>query len=304
MTVQVSGDCKDSVCDGLGGVTTMDNNGDAPAPTNQCMTPACSAGNVTLTPKPHGTTCSQNDGRTCNGSGACQMTFDVVRVGVGGTTALANIATTAYIEEHVLASGGALVGNALQLPTADSGLTHAFSLSGTATSDGQLTLSGDGKYVVVGGYNRMPGLTGNVVNMAATTVPRMVARVDATNAIDTSSLFGNAAFSGNNLRGVTTTDGMTFWGAGAGGANAGIWVLPIGQQTATQIFSTAIRWLGIYPGPNDASNPNPFPSQLYGTGANNPLANVFTAGTTSRRPAHSARPGCRGCPCRRPRRPR
>ena len=66
VTVQVSGDCKDSVCDGLGGVGTMDNNGDAPAPTNQCMTLACSAGNVTLTPKPHGTTCSQNDGRTCN----------------------------------------------------------------------------------------------------------------------------------------------------------------------------------------------------------------------------------------------
>jgi hypothetical protein len=274
---QVSGDCKLSICDGAGHDMDINDN-DPPAPTNDCMTPSCSNGSVTLTAKAHGSTCSQNNGRTCDGAGVCRLTFDVVRVGTG-SAALSNIATAAFIEEHVL-STGALVGSALALPVADSLPHRAFSLTGTGSGsqyEGQLSLSQDGKYVVVAGYARIPGTTGTLPNTTAATVNRMVARIDAANAIDTRSLFGNSAFSGNNVRGVTTLDGSRFWGAGAGGANAGIWMLDVGTTTATQIFSTAIRWVGVNPAPTGASNAGA--DQLYGTGSNSPLTNVFTAGT-------------------------
>jgi len=188
-----------------------------------------------------------------------------------------------------LVSSGALVpttglipavNNPVPLPVAEAAPNHAFALAGAVsgngvTSEGELQLSQNGKYVVVAGYNRAVGVTGNVTGTSAgapNNVNRMVARVDGAGAVDSSTLFGTSAFSGNNVRGATTIDGTTFWAAGAGGANAGIWVAAKGASSGTQIFATAIRWLGIFPAPGQTQ-------QLYGTGGNSPLTNVFTAGT-------------------------
>jgi hypothetical protein len=264
--MQTPHNCKQQVCDGAGTAVDMNDDSDLPE-ANQCQTATCTAGVASTPAKPHGTSCTENNGRTCDGSGACQLTYSVVRVGTGAT--LTNAATATFIEEHVL-STGALVGSALGLPTADAIPVRAFTESGTASSDGELTLSGDGKYLAVAGYNRSTTVTGNVVNASAATVNRIIARIDAANNVDTTTLLGGSAFSGNNVRGVTTIDGTSFWVGGAGGTNAGVWYIPYGQTTPApvQVFNAAaVRWLGIYLG------------QLYGTSNNSPNANVFTVGS-------------------------
>jgi hypothetical protein len=172
-------------------------------------------------------------------------------------------------------STGAAVGSALALPTVEAAPNHAFGLTGGpaagSTSEGELSLSVDGNYVVVAGYNRMVGVTGNVTSTTAMAVNRMVARIDGASVINTSTLFGNSAFSGNNVRGVTTIDGTSFWGSGAGGANAGIWLIQLGPTppAAVQVFATATRWVSI------------FGNELYGTGSNSPFQNVFKVGSGS-----------------------
>jgi len=279
---QVSGDCQKNVCDGSGGAHDVADDTDVPAMTNQCATPMCSGGVPMSTNAAHGTACSQSDGRTCDGSGTCMLSFDVVRVG-DGTTAPSSAATATFVEER-LVSTGALVspmGNPIALPTADSAptSTHAFALAGAistsgATSEGELQLSQDGKFVVLAGYNRAVGVTGNVTGTTAAAVNRLVARVDGAGAVDTSTLFGGTAFNQNNVRGATTIDGTSFWGSGAGGTTAGIWFVNKGAPTQTQVFATATRWVGIFLSPTTANQ-----LQLYGTGSNSPLTNVWTVGT-------------------------
>jgi hypothetical protein len=99
----------------------------------------------------------------------------------------------------------------------------------------------------------------------------MVARVDANGNFDTSTLFGNTAMSGDNIRGAATDDGTRFWinGAASTASQGGIWFAPIGTTTAvggTQISNTAAngRCLG-------ASL-----TQLYGTSNTATFQNVFT----------------------------
>ena len=91
-------------------------------------------------------------------------------------------------------------------------MAHAFTLSGTASSLGNLTLSGDGRYVVLAGFNRAVGAsTENVGNSSAAGTNRLPARIDATGSVDTTTLFGDMAFTGDNVRGATTNDGTGFW---------------------------------------------------------------------------------------------
>ena len=163
VTVQVSGDCKDSICDGLGGVRTMNNNSDPPTPTNECMTPACSAGNVTLTPKPHGTTCPRTTAAPATAPGACRLTFNVVRVGDGVTTRSRTTLTTAL---HRGAGWRGRRAERKHAPATDRRSRRSvdpWRLSGPASGPAPQAgkrpkwadAVGDGKYVTLGGYNRM-----------------------------------------------------------------------------------------------------------------------------------------------------
>src|SRR5262249_44078950 len=74
----------------------------------------------------------------------------IYRVGTG-TGSLVNTGNAVFLDEFTPA--GALV-QSVPLPTVASGLTQPFPLiaSGTATSEGLLTRSTDGRYVIVPGY--------------------------------------------------------------------------------------------------------------------------------------------------------
>ncbi|MEZ4307779.1 MAG: lamin tail domain-containing protein [Polyangiaceae bacterium] len=68
---QTTGDCKQNVCDGSGGVTTVNFDTDLPVDGNECTGDVCTSGVPSNPGLPLGTTCSQNGGEVCNGSGTC-----------------------------------------------------------------------------------------------------------------------------------------------------------------------------------------------------------------------------------------
>lgn len=69
VSVQASGDCKKSVCDGSGGITAAPDDADVQDDGNPCTTDSCSGGSPVHDPVAAGTTCGPS--KMCNGSGAC-----------------------------------------------------------------------------------------------------------------------------------------------------------------------------------------------------------------------------------------
>jgi hypothetical protein len=71
------------------------------------------------------------------------------------------------------------------MPTAPDGDNNPLIASGTATSEGQLTLSADGRFLILTGYNsQIPGPM-SLSNTTADVVNRVIGRVDAQGNIDT-----------------------------------------------------------------------------------------------------------------------
>src|SRR4051812_9846274 len=107
----------------------------------------------------------------------------VVRVG-GGSTSLSNAATEVFLDEY--SPSGTLV-QSVPLPTAAAVGRRRVTMSGTATSEGALALSADGRYLSVGGFDADPG-TASVASSTA----RVVARVDGNGVVDSSTAITDA----------------------------------------------------------------------------------------------------------------
>ncbi|MDB5236552.1 MAG: hypothetical protein JWR44_3545 [Hymenobacter sp.] len=187
----------------------------------------------------------------------------VVRVG-DGSAALTTAATAEFVAEYTL--GGTLV-RTIALPTVDNGNVRAFTNSGTATSD-NITRSTDGRYLLLTGYNAVPGTTGIVTTTnSGTTNNRLVARIAADGSVDTNTRI-NDAFSGTNIRTAVSTDGNAFY---VSGGNSGIRYVPFGNAGPTTALSTGtlvnFRILGIYGG------------NLYATSAANANFGINQIGT-------------------------
>ena len=150
----------------------------------------------------------------------------VVRVGTGAT-ALSSAATAVFLDEY--APDGTLV-QSVPLPTAAAGSNVPLTMSGSATSEGALNLSSDGRYLTLAGYGTVPG-TASVASTTSASVPRVVARVAADGSVDTSTALTDA-HSGNNVRGAVTDDGSRFWTTGGAG---GIRLSTPGATTSTSI---------------------------------------------------------------------
>ena len=140
----------------------------------------------------------------------------VYRVG-DGTSPLTNQGNYAYLDE--LTTNGTLVQSITltQNQFVDGNSVTQFPIinSGAATSEGLITLSTDGRYVVFSGYaagtNWSPGVAANLTTAAGAFVPRVVGRAGADGSIDTSTAGIFATGSGGNPRGVASTDGSNFW---------------------------------------------------------------------------------------------
>jgi hypothetical protein len=188
-------------------------------------------------------------------------TFYVLRSGAG-QVAIDATATAAFLEQYKL--DGTPVGNPIALPTVAANGNNACTISGQATSEGQLTLSGDGHYLSFGCYNAAT-MTANISKSAVAMVARVAGRMDAAGNIDTTTTITDA-FDANNIRGVTTQDGSYFW---ATGANSGIRYVQHGMATS----------VGINAMPTNTRVPQIYAGQLYASSGSGAFVNVFTVGT-------------------------
>ncbi|WP_448604511.1 tandem-95 repeat protein [Thermoleptolyngbya sp.] len=189
----------------------------------------------------------------------------VLRIG-DGSAALTSAATAVFLDEYDT-SGNLL--QSIPLPTAVSGSNRRLTLSGTSLSQGSLTLSVDGQFLTVAGYDAAVG-TSNVQNTSSNTVNRVVALINGNGDIDTSTRISDG-FNQGEPRGVTTTDGTAFWVAGnSNNDSGGVRYVSYGSAgTSTQLTTPdrAARTLGIYDG------------QLYLTATGTGFVGLNTVGT-------------------------
>lgn len=182
-----------------------------------------------------------------------------------GAAALSNASTAAFLDEYTPA--GVFV-QTIALPTAASGANLPVTYSGTATSEGFLSQSVDGRYLIGVGYGTAPGLA-SVAGTTAAVANRVVARIALDGTIDSSTALTDA-YSASNIRSAVSVDGTQFWTSGnASAANGpGVRFTTFGATTSTQISATLlnVRVLNI------------FDNQLYASSASGAFQGVSTAG--------------------------
>ena len=167
----------------------------------------------------------------------------VVAVVGDGTGSLSSVATQVSLLEYTPA--GVLV-QTVVLPTTASGANHVLTVSGSATSELNLTRSGDGRYLVLTGYDAAVGTSG-VASTAVATVNRVVGRIAADGTVNTATLV-NDSFDGNNIRAAYSANGSTFYVVGGIG---GVRYLPLGNAGATTSLAAApanIRYVVAFGG--------------------------------------------------------
>lgn len=168
----------------------------------------------------------------------------VYRVGNGGS--LGSAAVPVFFDEYD--STGKLV-ESIALPTTTSAPNHRLTASGSGSSEGLLTLSANGEYLIGTGYDAALG-TSKVAETANPGVARTLARVNASGEINTTTALTDVS-NENNARGATSNDGNEFWWSGAGKkTSGGVHYATLGASTST-LMSTSeenARAVAIYGG--------------------------------------------------------
>lgn len=158
----------------------------------------------------------------------------IYRVGTG-TGALASSATAVFLDEYTTAGGSPV--QSIAMPTAAGGGNHILTASGTATSEGLLTRSADGQYVVLAGYDAAPG-TASITTSTSATVNRVVGRVDAAGNVNTTTALTDA-ISGGNPRGAASTNGNDLWISGTS-SGGGVRYAALGATTSTALNASTV----------------------------------------------------------------
>ena len=185
----------------------------------------------------------------------------IYRVG-DGSMSLSASGDPVFLDEY--SPSGKLV-QSFAAPTSPSGANHALFASGTATSEGMLTLSPNGQYVAFTGYASLSSGTGGLASSSGTDVSRVVGIIDAHGNIDTSTALSDFA-DGNNPRSAVTTDGTNIWVSGAAG---GVRYTTLGASTSTKV-STGI---------SNTRQVNIFDGQLYATSSKGSALGLNAIGT-------------------------
>ena len=162
----------------------------------------------------------------------------VVRVG-DGSAALTSASTAVFLDEYTPAGGS--VGSTA-MPTAATGSNAPFTNSGTATSEGNMTRSANGRYLILGAYGAAPGVT-TIAQTTSAAYNRVIARIDATGNADVTTKLSDA-YSANNIRGACSVDGTAFWTSG----NPGIRYATLSGTSSVSLVATNCRGAGIFGG--------------------------------------------------------
>ncbi|HEY2898946.1 MAG TPA: hypothetical protein VGL59_00110 [Polyangia bacterium] len=232
---------------------------------NTCNNNACSIANTSA-----GTACNESGGRRCDGSGLCVPAVAVLRLG-DGTATLASSGTPAFVE--IRSETTSVIYQTITLPTATAGNVNAFALSGTATSEGALSLSGDGHSVTVAGYLIPTPVAMGALSASSTASQRLAAKIDSSGNVDTSAALPNGAssfFVANNVRTVVTGTGTDYWFGGPGNSGGVVYFVPP---------ASSMNPAQILPSPSGIRVCQIVSGQLYCTSSTSAFSNVFTVGT-------------------------
>jgi hypothetical protein len=216
---------------------------------------------------------------------AAAVVFSVVSLGLGreaaaqfqagnlvvsqigdGTTTSGSVAVPVTLREFT--TSGSATAVSVALPTADSGSNYAFAGSMTSTSFGFLKRSTDGLYLTMAGSNIPAGTA--VSPFSSSSWPnRVIARVDASGTVDSSTRFSAA---GVTPRSAITTDGTNMWWSGdtGSGNTGGIRYLTLGSTTSGEALAqgsgTSSTTAGQpAPVPYNSRVLNIYNDQLYGS---------------------------------------
>ncbi len=165
----------------------------------------------------------------------------IYRIG-DGSAALTSGSTAVFVDEYT--PSGTLI-QSIALPTTASGGNNQLTASGTATSEGMLTRSSDGQFLVLTGYAANTG-TASIAGTNSTTVPRTLGRIDSQGNVNTSTT--TTAFNTNNIRSAASIDGTSIY---AVGANTGVVLQPLGGTGAGTVVSSStlnLRNINIFGG--------------------------------------------------------
>jgi hypothetical protein len=162
------------------------------------------------------------------------------------------------------------------MPTTVLGSNHRLVASGTASSEGLISRSADGKFVVLSGYDSAIPAGSSLTGSASATTPRVVGRLDASGNIDTTTALTDWS-TGNNPRSATSSDGVNFWVAGAAG---GVRYTTLGATTSVQVNPGSVvnfRQVNIFAGQLYASDSSmSLRLSAVGTGLPTTLASTIT----------------------------
>ncbi len=165
-----------------------------------------------------------------------------------GVAGLRSVATYAFLDEYT--PTGTLV-RSIKLPGLAAEATAPnlrVTISGSSTSEGAITRSVNGLYIIAEGYNADTGTVG-IAKTTAAAVNRVVATVNVNSVINSSN--ATPSFSGgNNFRGATSVDGNSFYLAGAATGLAYMPVQAGGIDSAIKLSTTVtnIRSVAIFGG--------------------------------------------------------
>ena len=169
----------------------------------------------------------------------------VYRVG-DGSGALGTGAAPVFLDEFTPA--GVPV-QTIPMPTAVSGANKRLTAAGNSTSEGFLTRSVDGNYLILAGYDAAVA-TAAVAGTTSAATNRVIGRVDVAGNVDTSTALTDAISAGNP-RGATSTNGTDLWISGTS-AGGGIRYATIGATTSTSLNTvspvTNLRATNIFGG--------------------------------------------------------
>jgi len=212
----------------------------------------------------------------------------VLRVG-NGTDSLANKGNPVSIDQY------SLDGTRLNSVPAPFNGSNAFLISGSASSEGGLTRSADGRLLVMAGYHvALTNSSSSLSGASASAVPRAVGVFDIAGSF---AITGSATnqYSKNNIRSAASDGCGNYWGAGA---NSGTYYFgdsaPFAAQTnvantrviqycgSNLFFSTSSGTPGLWKITNAPASTNNAAALVFTTGTNgSPFGFVFNSNFTT-----------------------
>jgi hypothetical protein len=187
----------------------------------------------------------------------------VYRVGAVGGSLTASASAAVFLDEY--STSGTLL-QSIALPTSTSGSNKALTASSTATSEGLLTRSADGRYLVATGYNAAVG-TASIAGTASSSTARTIALIDKNGVVDSSTALTDFS-TGNNPRSAVSTNGTDIWMAGGAG---GVRYTTKGSTTSTQLSTSLTNNRQV----------NLFDGQLYASDSSGTSLRLTTVGSVA-----------------------